>query len=277
MTFTGLGIVTDLLNWMINNPIWGVIILSITGPFCMVYLTGWIFEQRTVPLVKGQSLSFFPGEAILILAMALIVYNIGIIQPHGWLIWWQGHAPVMALVVSSLLLWVMRKIYDAPTYNVTSGATGNSATKLAHDICGYLWCPFITINMGVPVVVDGFMSGDPVRILVAAAVILSFGAWLSLDAVFDSRQVGHDPVAMHPDDSHTWYRRRLSYLQDRCYAMRTGRIAPEIIVLEVLPDQAGRSYRLSYYCDNNGRKRCVRMIRDGRRCEIKRGRATPLL
>lgn len=272
MTFTGLGIVTDLLNWMINNPIWGVIILSITGPFCMVYLTGWIFEQRTVPLVKGQSLSFFPGEAILILTMALIVCNIGIIQPHGWLVWWQNHAPVMALVVSSLLLWVMRKIYDAPTYNVTPGATGNSATKLVHDICGYLWYPFITINMGVPVVVDGFMSGDPLRILVAVVVVLSFGVWLSLDAIFDSRQVGHDPVAMHPDDSHTWYRRRLNYLQDRCYAMRTGRIAPEIIMLEVLPGQAGRSCCLSYYCDINGRKYRVRMIRDSHRHETKNDR-----
>lgn len=272
MTFTGLGVVTDLLNWMINSPIWGVIILSITGPFCMVYLTGWIFEQRTVPLVKGQSLSFFPGEAVLILAMALIVYNIGTIQPHGWLIWWQSHAPVMALVVSAVLLWIMRKIYDAPTYNVTPGSTGNSATKLVHDVCGYLWYPFITITMGVPVVVDGFASGALLRILVAVAVVLSFGIWLSLDAVFDSRQVGHDPVAMHPDDSHTWYRRRLSYLQDRCYAMRTGRIAPEIIMLEVLPGQAGRSCCLSYYCDINGRRYRVRMIRDSHRHEMKNDR-----
>ena len=108
MTFTGLGIVTDLLNWMINNPIWGVIILSITGPFCMVYLTGWIFEQRTVPLVKGQSLSFFPGEAILILAMALIVYNIGIIQPHGWCQSPIGNCTLDTRIVSKIVTVVSR-------------------------------------------------------------------------------------------------------------------------------------------------------------------------
>ena len=54
-------------------------------------------------------------------------------------------------------------------------------------------------------------------------------AWLALDAIFDSRQVGHDPVLMHPDDSQTWYRKGLTYLQRRCYALRTDKIAPEIL------------------------------------------------
>ena len=116
MDFGGLGVLTDLLNWMVANPWLGTSLLIVTRPFFMVCATGWLFESRVVPLWHGQSLSFFPGELILCVTMGAIV----------------------AVIFSSVLLWVMRKIYDAPVYNMTPGATANSATKLAHDICGYL-------------------------------------------------------------------------------------------------------------------------------------------
>lgn len=77
-------------------------------------------------------------------------------------------------------------------------------------------------------------------------------AWLALDAIFDSHQVGHGPVLMHPDGGRTWYRLLLECLQRRCYVARTGKLAPEILNghLEIINgkrcivDQTGDVYEL---------------------------------
>ena len=75
MDFSGLGVLTDLLNWMVTNPWLGTSVLIATGPFVMVCATGWLFESRVVPLWHGQSLSFFPGELILCVTMGAIVFG----------------------------------------------------------------------------------------------------------------------------------------------------------------------------------------------------------
>ena len=57
---------------------------------------------------------------------------------------------------------------------------------------------------------------------------------------------------MYPDDSQTWYRKGLTYLQRRCYVARTGKLAPEMLNghLEIvndkrcMVDQAGDVYEL---------------------------------
>ena len=218
---------------MIANPVMGSFILILTSPFCMTYIAGWLFEGRTVHLIEGQSLSFFPGEVLLAAALTLIICEASWVQPYGWIMWWQSHMPVVALVVSVIVLWLMRKIYDAPTYNMTIGSTGNSATKLAHDVAGYLWCLFVIFTVGLPVVASGLCSGQFGQTISAVAIVALLVLWLCLDAIFDSRQIGHDPVLMHPDDSNTWYRRWLTYLQRRCYAMRTGEMAPNMVAIRM--------------------------------------------
>lgn len=120
LTLDGLGVLTDLLNWMIANPIPGTAVLALTGPFIMTYLTGWLFEGRTVHLIRGQSLSFFPGEAILILTVGAILYGAGMLPSidDGWqrsfMDWWSQYGAILALVLAAILYWLMRQVYDAP-------------------------------------------------------------------------------------------------------------------------------------------------------------------
>lgn len=185
---------------MVANPWLGTSVLIATGPFVMVCATGWLFESRVVPLWHGQSLSFFPGELILCVTMGAIV----------------------AVIFSSVLLWVMRKIYDAPVYSMTPGATANSATKLAHDICGYLWYPFVICTMGVPVVVYAIATGNLPCVIASVITVVSLGCWFGLDALFDAKRKGWGLCAMHPDDTNTWYRQLLNKWQLRCNELRGG-------------------------------------------------------
>ncbi len=228
MDLSGLGVVTDLLNWMVANPWLGTSLLIVAGPFFMVCATGWLFESRIVSLWRGQSLSFFPGEVILCVTMGAILFGAGRVELDvledglvtDFLRWWQGNGALVAMTLSAVLLWVMRKIYDAPAYNMTPGATANSVTKLAHDICGYLWYPFVIIALGVPVVTYACATGDLTCIIVSVIIVVSFGCWFGLDALFDAKYRGCDLRVMHPDDTNTWYRQLLSKWQRRCYELR---------------------------------------------------------
>lgn len=267
MDFSGLGVVTDLLNWMVASPWLGTSLLVVTGPFVMVCATGWLFESRVVPLWRGQSLSFFPGELILCITMGAILFgmsevalsSLGSGPVADFLNWWQSNGALVAIVFSAALLWLMRKIYDAPVYNMTPGATAGSATKLAHDICGYLWYPFVICTLSVPVVVYAFATGDLICVIASAITVVSFGCWFGLDALFDVKRKGWDLCAMHPDDTNTWYRRLLNKWQLSCNALRGG-VATEchFVTFKVVKDCYGQTYLLNH---RDGKS--YRLVREG--------------
>lgn len=98
---------------------------------------------------------------------------------------------------------------------MTPGATADSATKLAHDICGYLWYLFVICTLGVPVVVHAFATGDLICVIASVITVVSFG----LDALFDIKRKGWDLCAMHPDDTNTWYRRLLNHRDGKSYRL----------------------------------------------------------
>lgn len=267
MDFSGLGVVTDLLNWMVANPWLGTSLLVVTGPFVMVCATGWLFESRVVPLWRGQSLSFFPGELILCITMGAILFGMGevVLSSLGsgpvadFLNWWQSNGALVAIVFSAVLLWLMRKIYDAPVYNMTPGATADSATKLAHDICGYLWYPFVICTLGVPVVVYAFATGDLICVIASIITVVSFGCWFGLDALFDIKRKGWDLCAMHPDDTNTWYRRLLNKWQLSCNALRGGTATEcHFVTFKVVKDCYGQTYLLNH---RDGKS--YRLVREG--------------
>lgn len=117
-----------------------------------------------------------------------------------------------------------------------------------------LLSPFIFLTVGVPVLGNDLANclTEAWALPSIAFVLLCIIGWTWLDAVFDSKQVGHDPAIMHPDGGRTWYRLLLECLQRRCYVARTGKLAPEILNghLEVINgkrymvDQAGDVYEL---------------------------------
>lgn len=272
MDFAGLGAISDLLTWMIDNPTFGASLLVATGPFVMTCLTAWFFEARVVSLFHGQSRSFFPGEVILCLTMIALVYGAGRIAPSSdeFLVWWSSNGAILSLAMASVLLWLMRKIYDAPIYNVTPGATANSASKIAHDICGYLWYPFVIVSLFVPLVYYTMISGDPICVVIVAIVVVTFGCWLGLDAVFDASRKGWDLRIMHPDDANTWYRRLLVRAQDECNERRgVGDTAKcQFVIFEITADKFWQKYLTDY---SSGQSSCV-LVHDGRARA-----ATPLL
>ena len=107
MNFARLGVVSDLLTWMIDDPTFGASLLIATGPFVMTCLTAWFFEARVVSLFHGQSLSFFPGEIILCLTMIALVYGAGRIVPSSdeFLVWWSSNGAILSLAMAFVLLW----------------------------------------------------------------------------------------------------------------------------------------------------------------------------
>lgn len=211
--FTGLGVFTDLVNVMIVTPWLAFVVITLCNPFVATYFAGWIFERRTVALWRGQSKSFFPGEApLLLLGTYIVFYEAHVIPSHGWS-WWLSYGSVVSLILASILLFVMRKIYDAPGYNIP-GATANSATKLAHDIGGYFVTTFMLLLVGIPTLYFALVIGQTLdRILIIIAVVM-IASWFVVDSIFDRRGIGHNPVAMHPDDSNCWYRRLQRKLQN---------------------------------------------------------------
>lgn len=210
--FAGLGVFTDIINAMIAMPWLAFVIITLANPFVATYLAGWIFEGRTVALWKGQSKSFFPGEVpFLLIGMYIIFYEVRMVSSHIWE-WWLAYGSVISLIVASALLFVMRKIYDAPGYNIP-GATGNSATKLAHDICGYFVTTFMLVLVGIPTVFAAMFHGQGRDRVAAIIAIVMVAMWFAVDSIFDRRGIGHNPVVMHPDDSNCWYRRLQYKLQ----------------------------------------------------------------
>lgn len=77
----------------------------------------------------------------------------------------------------------MRKVYDAPAYSGTPGATANSATKWAHDFFGYWWYLLFLITMGMPLVVAAFTASDKTYAVMATVFGLSIAAWGLMDVL----------------------------------------------------------------------------------------------
>ena len=139
---------------------------------------------------------------------------------------------------------------------MTPGATADSATKLAHDICGYLWYLFVICTLGVPVVVHAFATGDLICVIASVITVVSFG----LDALFDIKRKGWDLCAMHPDDTNTWYRQLLNKWQLRCNELRGGTAAGRrFVTLEIVKDCYDQTYLLD--CDND---KSYQLVREGR-------------
>ena len=223
--YDGLGFVTDFMNWIVSSSWKGVVVMLITNPLTMTIIAGLVFEGRMVKLWHGQSKSFFPGDLFLALAATMVVAaNNRIVEsdlPSAFVAFWNRNGAIIAFVLASVLLWLMRKVYDAPAYSRTPGATADSATKWAHDLFGYWWYTLFFITLGVPLVVAAFTSGVKSIVVMAIVFGLSIAAWGSMDALWDRKYVDYTPATTHPDDSHCWYRKLLVKWQNASYDSRS--------------------------------------------------------
>ena len=181
MIFHGLGFLTDLINWVIASPTKGIALLAIANPLTMTIVAGLVFEGRMVRLWHGQSRSFFPGDLFLWLAASTAIVassRIGVADlPEAFTSFWSKNGAIIAFVFASVLLWLMRKVYDAPAYARTPGATADSVTKWAHDIFGYWWYSLFLITTGLPMLVAAFTSLDKTFAVMSAVFVLSIAIW----------------------------------------------------------------------------------------------------
>ena len=224
MTFLGLGFLTDLMNWVVTNPEKGVAVMLIANPLTMTIVAGLVFEGRMVKIWHGQSRSFFPGDLFLaIAAIMAVVANSRMVAtdlPKAFTNFWGKNGAIIAFVLASVLLWMMRKVYDAPAYSRVLGATADSVTKWAHDLFGYWWYTIFLITLGMPLVVAAFTASDKTYAVMAIVFGLSIAAWGSMDALWDRKYVDYTPATTHPDDSHCWYRKLLIKWQSASYDSR---------------------------------------------------------
>lgn len=223
--YDGLGFVTDFMNWIVSSSWKGVVVMLITNPLTMTIIAGLVFEGRMVKLWHGQSRSFFPGDLFLaIAAIVVVVANNRITAsdlPDTFVTFWCANGAIIAFFIALIVLWLMRKVYDAPAYSRTLGATANSATKWAHDFFGYWWYTLVLITMGMPLVVAAFTASDKTYAVMAIVFGLSIAAWGSMDALWDRKYVDYTPATTHPDDSHCWYRKLLIKWQNASYDSRS--------------------------------------------------------
>lgn len=220
----GLGFLTDFIRWIVCNPAKGVAIMIVTNPMTMTIVAGLVFEGRMVKIWHGQSRSFFPGDLFLaVAAIMAVVANSRMVAsdlPEAFMDFWENKGAIIAFFIALIVLWLMRKVYDAPAYSRTPGATANSATKWAHDFFGYWWYLLFLITMGMPLVVAAFTASDKTYAVMAIVFGLSIAAWGSMDALWDRKYVDYTPATTHPDDSHCWYRKLLTKWQNASYDSR---------------------------------------------------------
>ena len=117
----------------------------------LMFLVGWIFESRMVPVFKNQSMAFLPGDFVfelMYVALALFYVEateinpniINAIQNPGWV-------ALSALFAFFIFLPLRRR--DRGAYPKRAFY---SPTKLCHDICGYYFIPFMLIWLEYPAI-----------------------------------------------------------------------------------------------------------------------------
>ena len=215
MQFHNLGVVTNFINWVVQNPRLGVLALIAVSPLSLTVFTAKVIERRRArPLLSSYALSsvFLSGASSIVLIYTSDV-DIG-----RWR-WWMQHGPIVTLCIVLIFYLLMRKIFDGPMYEMTPGATANSASKIIYDVSAYIIYPYTLILMGLPTIVDVLRTGDVASIIAGAVMPLLLIVYGSFLPMLDSQT---QRAQLYPDDCRCWYRRALNYVQRTVFTMRGG-------------------------------------------------------
>lgn len=171
----------------------GLILTPVT-----MFIIGILAEKRILPIGKGQSRAFIPGDFCLGPIMGLAVAQIPLLPKSGF--WQSWFWPVAVVVVAIVAIVFQRLVGDAPNYKVSEGATANSPTKWYHDIVLYGILGSTMAVVAIPVLVSTANTW-----LKFAMVALLF-VWL-IGLIYDSIRPEHmRRRVMHPSNWHerTW-------------------------------------------------------------------------
>lgn len=216
MQFHNLGVVTDFINWAIQNPVLGVIVLAAMSPLAVVMLGAIVVERRSLkPLPSSYTL----GNFFMIWAVGVILAYALIVDASRWS-WWMEHGPIATLIIVLAFYLLMRKVFDGPMYEMTPGATANSVSKIMYDMSSYVVYPYILILVGVPTVIESLQTNEVLPVVVGGALPVMCVVMRVLLPVLQRPKLQR--TQLHPDDGDTWYRRWLNAAQQAIYAKRGG-------------------------------------------------------
>ena len=216
MRFHNLGVVTDFVNWAVQSPGLGVIVLAAMSPLAVVMLGVIVVERRSLkPLPSSYTL----GSFFMIWAVGVILAYASIVDASRWS-WWMEHGPIATLIVVLAFYLLMRKVFDGPMYEMTPGATANSESKIMSDMSSYVVYPYILILEGVTTVIESLRTNEVLPVVVGGALPVMCVVIRVLLPVLQRPKLQR--TQLHPDDGDTWYRRLLNNAQQAIYAKRGG-------------------------------------------------------
>lgn len=142
-----------------------------------MFLVGWIFEGRLVPIWKHQSKMFFPGDlsfGIIMVAFAgvysSIVKRTGTImlEETANSMWIWGLALTISLTICFALHENEKDCYAKRALH--------SPTKIAHDLVGYILIPYMLLALSTITVVTIWRYCSLAQSVMPGSVLKNLGA-----------------------------------------------------------------------------------------------------
>ena len=127
-------------NWLKSLIAW---LIVWPGGF---FVIGIVFESRLIPLWKGQSKAFFPGDLALIVALVTII-GLDVKVPR----WAETPLWGYFTMITVLMIAIIIRRNDISNYPARAG---RSPTKIVHDIVGYFYIPWLMSMIGIPKLIE---------------------------------------------------------------------------------------------------------------------------
>lgn len=164
----------------------------------LMFVVGLIGESRLVPIGKSQSKAFWPGDFAFGVAFVALV-GLHAKPSASW-----GYSPLFWVPLALAMFFVFLFVRKGDIANYPK-RSGNSPTKLTHDIVGYFIIPTVLLGLGLPKLLSRHPFTDWQNWLVFLGAIAFYIFCVAYDA-----KKGFTPecvIARHPPDWRPIWRR----------------------------------------------------------------------
>lgn len=181
-------------GWVAGHSFWVTLVICIAITPIGHLVVGFIGESRLVPLVPNkQFLSFFPGDLLLAVAAAGLLWQAGdITNGSFWYnsTWWHVAVLVAAAVIAVLMTYGEWKSGVYPSEAILS------PTKIYHNGLLYIGYGYVIVTTLVAVVFGSNLNWALVWILASAllwAVLVVIDSTLGDEQAREKAQYAHVP------------------------------------------------------------------------------------
>ena len=114
-----------------------------------IIIVGMIFESRTVPLLRYQSIVFMPGG--LLIGVMLVSVITAKLKTKKMVKWWNSQIWWFVVLFSMAIIGYFLHTNDIASYSPRSAC---SPTKVLHDVLGYFIIPSVLVGLGIPEIIS---------------------------------------------------------------------------------------------------------------------------